>query len=227
MLFSLIVIGANLLIQVATWPSLCWMADQCYMPLGEAWAAEHLGLLVSVVAWLSAVVCLALLGTFVRFRGRGQVRDYLALNAVSCKSLGGWILAAAAFLAASEWAVYQARHYLVADWSIAVCKTAVVPPLLWSALLLASPVSEELFCRGFMFRGLQASTCGAGGAVLLPAALWAVLHVQYDWYRVAAIFASGILLGTARLQTGSVVPTVVMHSFWNLVSLVEVAVVAP
>jgi len=39
---------------------------------------------------------------------------------------------------------------------------------------------EELFFRGFLFRGLSSSFMGPVGAVLVTSALWALIHTQYD-----------------------------------------------
>ena len=224
--FALVVIGAGELIEVIASPSFRWLTRLWGIPVGNEWLGQNAGLFISVLEWLSAVVCLGLLVAFTSLRSGWSVVGYLALKRVSWKSLAGWLLAAAVFSLLSEWAVYQVRHYLVADWSIMICRTTRHPALLWSALLIAAPLSEELLCRGFMFRGLQASALGAMGAIVVPAIIWAGLHVQYDWYRIVAFVAGGILLGTARLRSGSTLPPLVMHSFWNLVGFLEVAMVA-
>lgn len=59
---------------------------------------------------------------------------------------------------------------------------------------------------------------------LLTAALWAMIHLQYDAYGIATIFFGGLLVGTACLKTGSVLLCVVMHAMMNLVATIEVAV---
>jgi membrane protease YdiL (CAAX protease family) len=56
---------------------------------------------------------------------------------------------------------------------------------------------------------------------VLTAMVWAVIHVQYQLHDLIPIFAFGCLLGAARVKTGSLAITIVMHSFANLVSFVE------
>ena len=224
--FSLVIIGANESIGIVAWPSCCWLTRQWGIPIDNEWLGRNYGLFISVLTWVSAVVCLGLLVAFTLIRKGWSVPEYLALRRVSWKSLGGWVLTAAVFSLVSESVIYHVRHYLVADWSIVICRTARSPALLWSALLIASPISEELVCRGFMFRGIRASSLGAVGAIVVPAMIWAGLHFQYDWYRIATLFASGILLGTARLRSGSSLPPIVIHSLWNFVGFLEVAMIA-
>ena len=50
------------------------------------------------------------------------------------------------------------------------------------------------------------------------------LALQYDLYGVATIFVSGLLLGYARLKTGSLYPTLFLHGLMNLIATVEVVV---
>ena len=64
---------------------------------------------------------------------------------------------------------------------------------------------------------------GGWGAILLTSTLWSVIHVQYDLYGVANIFAAGLLLGYARLKTNSILPTILMHALMNLAATIQVA----
>ena len=92
------------------------------------------------------------------------------------------------------------------------------------ALLVAAPLFEETFFRGFLFRGFASSFLGVIGTVLVTAGLWALLHVQYDAYGIALVFALGLLLGIARARTGSLWVPIAMHSAANLVATIETAV---
>src|SRR5689334_6957054 len=61
-------------------------------------------------------------------------------------------------------------------------------PLVILAVGVAAPLNEEFLFRGFLLRGWAASRLGAVGAVVLTSAIWAAIHVQYDWIEVAEIF---------------------------------------
>jgi hypothetical protein len=91
-------------------------------------------------------------------------------------------------------------------------------------LLVAAPLFEELFFRGFLITGLSASALRWYGAVIISSAMWAVIHVQYDLYGMGTVLVLGFILGTARIKSGSVILTMLLHSFTTLVATGEVVI---
>ena len=81
-----------------------------------------------------------------------------------------------------------------------VYQTATSKTLLWIALVVAAPVSEEIFFRGFLFYGIQNTRLGSKGAIILSSLIWAPLHMQYDSYNLAAIMVLGLLLGVCPVE---------------------------
>ena len=81
------------------------------------------------------------------------------------------------------------------------------------------PLFEELFFRGFLLFGLMRSSLGAWGAVLLTSFMWSAIHLQYDLFELGALFGLGVVLGWARIKTGSIVPCLLMHAGFNAASL--------
>ena len=97
--------------------------------------------------------------------------------------------------------------------------------LFWIALVVAAPLFEEVFFRGFVYRGLAGSPLGPVGAIVLTAALWAGIHMQYDAYGMFSIFGMGLVLGWARWRANSVILTCLLHAFANIYATVETAFV--
>jgi CAAX protease family protein len=93
-------------------------------------------------------------------------------------------------------------------------------------LIIAAPLFEEAFFRGFLLKGLESSFMGPIGAVVVTAGLWALIHVQYDAFGMATIFCLGLLLGTARVFTGSLLVPLGLHAFTNLGATIEAAIQA-
>jgi len=89
------------------------------------------------------------------------------------------------------------------------------------ALLVAAPIFEELFFRGFLLSGFSRTFLQPGGAVVVTSLAWSSIHVQYDVYGILTIFASGVILGFARLKTNSTLTTIIMHALMNLIATVE------
>jgi len=52
--------------------------------------------------------------------------------------------------------------------------------------------------------------------VAITALVFGAIHVQYNWYGIAFVVGTGLLFGTARARTGSIVVTMILHSALNL-----------
>ncbi len=179
------------------------------------------GLLLAIATWAATPVCLALTVGFVKIRGGWSLRDYLALNPVPGKTVSLWLACALLFVVAWEVVSYLLGRPLVQEYMVKANETARWPPLLWSALLIAAPLFEETFFRGFMFRGIESSRLGGVGAIVITGLAWAMLHVQYDLFAIGTIFLGGLLFGAARWKSQSVYVTMAMHFLWNLISILE------
>ena len=91
---------------------------------------------------------------------------------------------------------------------------------------VAAPIIEEFIFRGFLFTGLEKSRVGGLGAVLITAACWSVLHIQYDAYEIATIFVMGVGLGFARLKTRSLYLSILLHALNNAIATIGVVIAA-
>ena len=93
--------------------------------------------------------------------------------------------------------------------------------LLVFAFCVAAPVSEELFARGFLYRGWSESFLGPVGAILLSSLVWTALHLQYDWFFFGEVFSIGLLLGYLRYRSNSTWLTIILHGLNNLAAVVQ------
>lgn len=89
----------------------------------------------------------------------------------------------------------------------------------WWALLIGAaigaPIAEELLFRGFLFGVLRQTRLRLTGTMIVTAALWSALHMQYSLYGLLAIFCIGLYLGWLREKTGSLIPPMVCHAVYN------------
>jgi membrane protease YdiL (CAAX protease family) len=76
-----------------------------------------------------------------------------------------------------------------------------------------------------MFAGLQRSALGTIGTIVLTAAVWAAIHVQYDLHGILVIFFLGLFLGWVRYRTGSLWLCVMLHSIMNLIATIQLLIV--
>ena len=155
---------------------------------------------------------------------RGSVlTEYLCIRLVSREVMLRWIVLLAGFIVVSDLITALLGRPIVPDFMSAVYATASPVWALWIAVIIAAPLFEEAFFRGFLFKGFESSFIGPIGAVPVTAGLWAVIHVQYDAHGVATIFCLGLLLGAARVFTGSLLVPLGMHSAASLAAMIQAA----
>ena len=155
-------------------------------------------------------------------RRRFVVRDYLSLRWPQPRTVILWILAAAGF-----WAAFDALALLLdrpmPRVMVDVYATARSPALLFVAVVVFAPLFEEMFFRGFLFRGWSRSRLGIAGTIALTAVLWAALHVHYGTFEISGLVLYGALLGVARHRTGSLLVPLLLHALTNAVAFAQMA----
>ena len=92
--------------------------------------------------------------------------------------------------------------------------------LLIPAFCAAAPISEELFARGFLYRGWSESPLRVPGAIILSSLVWTLVHLQYDAYFLAEVFSIGLWFGFMRYRGQSLWLTIVLHAMNNLTAVV-------
>jgi membrane protease YdiL (CAAX protease family) len=172
---------------------------------------------------VSDLACVAVIFLIVAL-SRLSVTDYLAANLVRARVLLKWAGILLAYVVLTS-GVATLFHI---DFGGAVMGDILTdsrrPWLFWIAVVLAAPLFEEVFFRGFLFRGFEASFLKTTGTVILTAILWAALHVQYNAYGIAFIAGAGILFGLARAKTGSLLVPLALHAAMNLAETVAMTV---
>jgi membrane protease YdiL (CAAX protease family) len=101
---------------------------------------------------------------------------------------------------------------------IGVLKSARGDNALWLlafAFCVAAPVTEELFSRGFLYRGWSESFLRVPGAIFLSSLAWTSLHLQYDWFFFGEVFCIGLWFGYIRYRSNSIWLTILLHGLNN------------
>jgi membrane protease YdiL (CAAX protease family) len=83
-------------------------------------------------------------------------------------------------------------------------------------IVLAAPISEEVFFRGFMFAGIRRRAPFAVAAVA-SAAVWGLFHYTGpdSWGVCLQLAIFGVVLAWLYERTGSILPTIAVHMFNN------------
>jgi len=181
------------------------------------------GLLLAVATCTTGVICTLTILLLARLRRGISVGDYLALTMPTGRSFLLWLGIAVAVVFATDAIRVLAGRDMVPEFLVEAYRSAVYPPLLWLALVVAAPVFEETLFRGFLFRGWMDTRLRETGTILLTSATWCLLHFHYDIAELLAVLALGIVLGYARSRTGSLVTPLVIHALVNFLATMQVA----
>ncbi len=175
-----------------------------------------------IVASVAPVVVLAVAAKIRKW----HLRDYFALDAAGCRDLVLGAACLAGLIVAfgvipSLLGIDDGTSKVVEAYRQA--QLAGVLPLLWLAMVVVAPITEELLFRGFLHRGWSPSWLGTSGTIVLTSALWALLHQQYGWLGILFIFVMGLLFGWLRQRSGTTTVTIVLHALNNLFAMTIVA----
>lgn len=178
---------------------------------------HNMGMAFSVATLTTTFLCVPLMFGIAKLKRGSQLNAYLGFSRVSLKVIGQWLtLTFVLMLVASVVGGILGRP-AVNLFMKAIYTTADPVWVLWLAIGIGAPVTEEIFFRGFLHKGFE-STLKPVGTTIAISALWAGIHIQYELFDVATLFALGLLLGIARSRTGSIVPPIAMHFLWNMLA---------
>ncbi|WP_121615414.1 CPBP family intramembrane glutamic endopeptidase [Virgibacillus halodenitrificans] len=78
---------------------------------------------------------------------------------------------------------------------------------------IISPIYEEIFYRGFLYRWLR-TRIGLLGAILLSSIIFTAIHIP-TYNAMPVNFFSGVIFAVAYERTGSIWPSVIIHGLTN------------
>jgi membrane protease YdiL (CAAX protease family) len=226
-LWGLVIFAAMFVGQMAV---VAWFVLRREGPIDMAAAIHVVGggltISLSVITGLPAV--LAALWIAIRVT-RTPLTDYLALRGTSWVNFVIGAVALGVLVMGWDVLSHAVGREVAPGFMGAVRHSARAAGALWLLVLafcVAAPVSEELFSRGFLYRGWSESVLGAAGGILLSSMVWTALHLQYDWFFFGEVFSIGLLLGFLRYRFQSTWLTIFVHALNNLAAVVQTILLA-
>lgn len=86
--------------------------------------------------------------------------------------------------------------------------------------VFGAPFIEETIYRGYMYAGFVKSV-GVIKTIFLTSLIWAILHLQYDFYQILNVFIFGLILGCSRYKTNSIIMPLILHIMLNALAVIE------
>jgi membrane protease YdiL (CAAX protease family) len=225
-LWGFFIFGGMFLGQVAV---VAWFVLQQEGPIDLASLGDAVrvvvgrGLTISLSVVMGLPAVLAALWVAIRFT-RMPFTDYLALRSTRWTNFLIGAVALAVLVMGWDLLSRATGREVEPGFMGDVLKSARADGALWLlviAFCVAAPISEELFARGFLYRGWSESFLGPLGAIVLSSMVWTVLHLQYDWYFLGEVFSIGLLLGYLRYRTNSIWLTIFLHGLNNLAAVIQ------
>ena len=184
------------------------------------------GAAITVIIAVSTPVEVGLLLLFARSASASAAK-YLGLIWPRRSEIVFGVAATVALAIAGDGVSWLLGRPFVTSFQVDIYKTASAGGWLlwlWLAIVVATPIGEEIIFRGFLFRGWLKSPRDVWPVIIATSFLWAIIHLQYDWYVIGQIFVFGLLLGWMRWATGSVILTILMHALINTEGMLETVV---
>jgi hypothetical protein len=184
------------------------------------------GAAITVIIAVSTPVEVGLLWLFAR-RASANAADYLGLIWPRRSEIVFGVAAMVVLMIVGDVLSWLLGRPFVTSFQVDIYTTARAGGWLlwlWLAITVATPIGEEIIFRGFLFRGWLTSPRAAWPVIIATSFLWAIIHMQYDWYVIGQIFVFGLLLGWMRWATGSVILTILLHALINTEGMLETVV---
>jgi hypothetical protein len=201
-----------------------WEAAYPGQPLNLA-DIETNGPILGTVTLVSTAAILSIVALAVGLSHQ-SFKLYLALNWPSRRVMALSFGLTLALLFTIDFVTAQAGHDVIPEFMSGIYETSREAGtgffvLLGVTLIVLAPLSEEIVFRGFFYRGLDRSL-GPIAAILITAACWTALHVQYEPFSMAQVFAYGIFLGLVRWRSNSLILVVILHAAINAIALNQI-----
>src|SRR5947207_161098 len=180
------------------------------------------GDVIALATLIGAAVGMPAVFGVMRLKRGAQLAAYFPVHLPTLRAAAPWLAATVIWIVASDLISLAIDEPIVPPFMREAYGSASSKTLLWIALLVAAPLFEETLFRGFMLPGLVPSKIGPAGAIVVTAFIWALIHTQYDLNGRIAILIFGVILGAARVTTGTMLAPLSLHVFANLVATLEV-----
>jgi membrane protease YdiL (CAAX protease family) len=197
------------------------------VPLARLTQIGSDGVAVTLVILVSTPIELAILVLFAQRTG-ARAADYLAWVKPRRADTTVGVVAVLAFILLADVVSWLAGRPIITPFQADIYTTAAAQgwlPLLWIAVVVVTPIGEESLFRGFVYRGFFREPGDAATAIVVTAALFAAMHVQYDWFVILQVFGFGLLLGWMRWASGSTLLTILLHGVINFEGMIETLLV--
>ena len=194
------------------------MMAQLQDPESEFMGLQNHGMVMAAVTIGGGLLGIIVVWLFIKMKDGSNWRKYLHLKKPTLKEVLFWTGIYALYFFGTEFLATDSEE-LQSDFMTGMAETGN----LWLLLLgvgIIGPIFEEIFFRGFLFKGLQHSKLGGAGAIAVTSFFFVIIHLQYSWQILLMLFPIAFILGAERWRTNSIVIPIYLHILNNTVSTI-------
>ena len=104
---------------------------------------------------IGAVICVLMVYAFIRIREKADFKVYLGLHNISGKTILGVMGITLGFIVLSTFVNIVFKISPNMQFMVESVKTTSSPLMMYTALIIAAPIAEEFFFRGFLMEGFR------------------------------------------------------------------------
>lgn len=176
-------------------------------------AAAENPLKFTVLYLVASPIVIILCIVFSKLRKGFSLTEYFGLMLPQTKQLLIWIGITAILFIFCDLTEAGSRTDAI------LASAGLIPLVVFSLMaIFLAPITEEIVFRGFAFKGLWHSA-GSIWAVVLTGFAFSLCHMNRNIVAHCMILIFGILLGIARIRTGSLFVPIIMHSIANFIGI--------
>jgi membrane protease YdiL (CAAX protease family) len=180
------------------------------------------GLFLSISCIINLVIFYFPILWLINQQKNTNIKQYIGLKKVSIKTVFMWLAVFFLLIASTNTISYFMENPIVPEYVVQMFQTIKSTPWLILGIVIAAPIYEELFFRGFLYSSFISMGVPVWIVIIITAFIFAALHNQYEMYIKCYIFSQGVFLGFARDKSGSVILTIIIHSFISSIAIAQI-----
>jgi membrane protease YdiL (CAAX protease family) len=177
---------------------------------------ENGDVIANVTMW-SGIVCSAAILLFVFLWKRGAMIDVLGLRIAPARVFMRWLGIFVLVIVGIE-LLGLVLPDLQSDFMRDIMESVTDRATLIIGIGIMAPIFEELLLRGVLLYSVE-RVSNEHIAVALSAFVFTILHLQYEVWIMLLILPLGVVLGYARVRSGSILVPIVLHILNNTGSI--------
>jgi CAAX protease family protein len=179
--------------------------------VSDTWRATlvHIGTSLALITIVAVVL---------RVR-RLPAREFLALRWPAPRTVAVWLGAFLVLVVVEEMAGRMLGLPAAEPWGQRYTGALLLVHV--TGMVVLAPVAEELVFRGMLFARFARTRLGQTGAIVIPAALFALLHLQYSPLVMGFVAVDGLCFGLARARTRSIYVPMLLHACGNAIAAAQ------